>query len=117
MIVFRMEAKLKIAEELARGEAARQAGLEGQARVCARRAAGAAAREYLDQRGLEAPGPSAYDLLAYLRDLPGVSAEIRQAAGHLLTRVDESFSLPVEADLLEEAKWLAQALEENLNAD
>jgi hypothetical protein len=117
MIVFRIEAKSKIAEELTRGEAARQAGLEGRARVCARRAAGAAVREYLVQRGLAAPGQSAYDLLAYLRDLPGVSEEIRQAAGHLLTRVDESFSLPVEVDLLAEAGWLAQALEKSLNAD
>ncbi len=115
--MFRTEAKSKIAEELARGEAARQAGLEGRARVCARRAAGAAVREYLDQRGLAAPGTSAYDLLAYLQDLPEVSAEIRQAAGHLLTRVDESFSLPEEADLMAEAGWLAQALEESLNAD
>jgi len=116
MIVFRKEAKSKIAEELARGADARLAGLEGRARVCARRAAGAATREYLELRGIATPGSSAYDLLVFLQDLPEVSPEIRQAAGHLLTRVDESFSLPVEADLLAEAGWLAQALEASLDA-
>jgi hypothetical protein len=112
-----MEVKSKIAEELTGGEAARQAGLEGRARVCARRAAGAAVREYLELRGIAAPGPSAYDLLAFLQGLAGTSPEIREVAGHLLTRVDESFSLPVEVDLLAEARWLAQALEESPGAD
>jgi hypothetical protein len=115
MFVFRMEAKAKISEELARGEAARQAGLEGRARVCARRAAGAAIREYLELRGLTAPGSSAYDLLAFVQGMPGVSPEIRQVAGRLLTRVDESFTLPVEVDLLADARWLAQELEFSLD--
>ncbi len=113
--MFRTEAKLKIAEELARGEAARREGLEGRARVCARRAAGEAIREYLSLRGLEQPGPSAYDLLVYLQNFPDssadVSPEIRQSAGHLLERVDESFALPAEVDLLAEASWLAKELE------
>ncbi len=109
--MFRTEVKLKIAEELARGEAARKAGLEGRARVCARRAAGAAIREYLSLRGLEIPGPSAFDLLAYLQGLEDVSPEIQHAAGRLLERVDESFALPAGVDLLAEAGWLARELE------
>jgi hypothetical protein len=112
--MFRMEAKSKIAQELARGAAARGQGLEGRARVCARRAAGAAVREYLEQRGLDAPGPSAYDLLAYLQGYAGVSEAIRRAAGHLMARVDEDFSLPADVDLLAEAAGLAQALEASL---
>jgi hypothetical protein len=120
--VFRTEAKTKIAEELARGEAARLTGLEGRARVCARRAAGVAVREYLYQRGVTAPGTSAYDLLAFLQDMPGnlpveKLAEIRQAAGHLLERVNENFTLPVEVDLLEEARRLARALEAGLDEE
>ncbi len=109
--MFRTQAKLKIAEELARGEAARKEGLEGRARVCARRAAGVAIREYLSLRGLEQPGPSAYDLLAYLQELTDESPEIRRAAGRLLERVDESFALPTDVDLLAEAGWLAKELE------
>jgi hypothetical protein len=115
--VFHEEVKSKIAQELARGEAARLAGFEGRARVCARRAAGAAVREYLNHRGISGPGPSAFDLLAFLQEMPEVSMEIRQAAGRLVIRVDESFSLPVETDLLAEAAWLAQALEASLDED
>ena len=50
---------------------ARVQGLEGRARVCARRAAGAAVREFFELRGLPLPGPSAVDLLEALRELPG----------------------------------------------
>ena len=109
--MFREEVKQKIEEELARGLAARVSGFEGRARVCARRAAGAAVREYLTQRGLALPGPGAYDLLAALQDLPGASDAVRRAAGNLLTRVDETYALPIDVDLLAEARWLAAELE------
>jgi hypothetical protein len=109
--MFREQAKAKIENELARGESARRDGFEGRARVCARRAAGAAVREYLSLRGLPLPGESAYDLLAGLRSLPGMSEEVRAAAEHLMARVDEGFALPAEIDLLADARWLAGELE------
>jgi hypothetical protein len=112
--MFRPEVKGKIAGELARGDAARRAGFEGRARVCARRAAGEAIREYLALRGLEPPGRSAYDLLALLQDLSDAPPAARQAAGALLARVDENFSLPVDTDLLAEAGRLARELEASL---
>ena len=120
--MFRAEAKQHIAEELARGAAAREAGFEGRARVCARRAAGAAVREYLELRG--APnlmqGGSAYDLLVYMRDLaesgmgpagPG----IRQRVDYLLVRVNEAYALPVDVNLLAEASGLVDDLESLLS--
>ncbi len=109
--MFRAEVKQKIEEELARGLAARVEGFEGRARVCARRAAGAAVREFLELQGLPVPGPSAYDLLAALHEMPGPSDAVRRAAGNLLTRVDETYALPTDADLLAEARWLANELE------
>lgn len=109
--MFRPTAKIKIAEELARGEAAREAGLEGRARVCARRAAGAAIREYLELRGLTPQVSSAYDLLVEFQRMPEIPADWREAAEALLARVDESFSLPEQVDLLAQARWLAQQLE------
>ncbi len=120
--MFRTPANAKIAEELARGAAARQDGLEGRARVCARRAAGAAIREYLELRGLQAPGSSVYDLLAYLQDLadiPGkipakISRDVRRAAENFLARVNEDYTLPGDVDLLAEAAWLAEVLEAGL---
>jgi hypothetical protein len=112
--MFQAEIKSRIEAELTRGEAARRAGLEGRARVCARRAAGVAARAYLEQRGLNPPGTSATDVLAFLRNLPGVGPEIRRVAEHMLARVDEAFTLPVEIDLLGEARWLVSEFERHM---
>jgi 8-oxo-dGTP pyrophosphatase MutT (NUDIX family) len=124
--MFRNEARAKIEHELAQAQAARQAGSEGRARVCARRAAGAAIREYMEQAGLPLPAggraASAYDLLGHLHALAGqpgsfpadTAEKIVQVTGHLRARVDEQFNLPVEADLLAGARWLADALEAHL---
>lgn len=109
--MFRPEVRKKIQQELLQGEAARDQGLEGRARVCARRAAGAAIREYLEQRGEPSPGPSAVDALEYLRSASGFLPQIQTVADHLLARVDENHQLPVDVDLLAEARWLVQALE------
>lgn len=112
--MFRAEARSKIEEELARGAQARRDGFEGRARVCARRAAGAAIREYMALKGLPASGPSAYDLLAGLQDEPSLSAQMRQAIERLLARVDENYTLPADVDLLEDARWLAAELERHV---
>jgi hypothetical protein len=109
--MFRDEVKQKIAEELRRGEAARKTGMEGRARVCARRAAGEAVREALAQRGRAVAGPSAVDMLAALREDPETSAEVRAAAERLLMRVDEGYTLPKEIDLLADARMLVEALQ------
>ena len=110
--MYRDTIKKKIDEELVNGDAARRAGLEGRARVCARRAAGVAVREYLELHGESPAGPSAVDVLEQLRARPDISPEIRQAAEHLLVRVNEGFDLPVQVDLLAEARWLINRLED-----
>lgn len=110
-LMFQPEVLLKIEQELSRGESARQQGLEGRARVCARRAAGIAARAYLESRGLPLPGTSVMDLLACLQSLPGLSPGIQQAVEHLLTRVNESCELPPEIDLLAIVRRLVHELQ------
>jgi hypothetical protein len=109
--MFRVELREKIEQELAQGEKARQEGFEGRARVCARRAAGIAIREYLRIKAIPSPGLSAVDLLEALLVVEGISGEMRQAAQRLLMRVDEDYSLPADIDLLADARWLAQELE------
>jgi hypothetical protein len=114
--MFQPETQIKIEQELARGEEARRQGLEGRARVCARRAAGIAVRAYLEGRGLLTSGqgaafPNAVDLLNLLQTLPGLSEEVRQAASLLLIRVNEAYELPVEADLLEITRGLVRDLQ------
>jgi hypothetical protein len=96
--------------EFKRAEQARARGNEGQARVCARRAAGIAAREYFARRGQAIHIPSAYDLLNMLIEDPSLSDDLRQIAAHLTLRVDEEFKLPADIDLIVESKKLCDKL-------
>ena len=91
-------------------EKARARGNEGQARVCARRAAGIAIREYLTRKGIRPPSTNAVDLLNLLRDDPLLSPDLKLIADHLTLRVTEEFKLPVDADLVAEAKRLCEEL-------
>ncbi len=99
----------RIEVELAAAEAARAAGNEGRARVCARRAAGLAALDFLARRGARS-GASAYDALQSLASLPGLDPGLAAAAGRLTRRVDEDFRLPPEVDLIAEASRLIEGL-------
>ncbi len=97
--------------ELNRAETARAANNEGMARVCARRAAGMVANAYLLRRGLpSSPGSSAYDSLRYLVTLPALPDGVQSIAGHFLLRITPDHTLPVQADLIAEARWLARQL-------
>jgi hypothetical protein len=100
----------EIQAEFEKAAQARLRGNEGQARVCARRAAGIAVREYLTRRGTRPSSISAYDLLNSLKDNPLLSPDLRRIADLLTVRVTEEFKLPVEADLVEEAKFFCEEL-------
>ena len=102
--------KAKIQSEFERAETARMRGNEGQARVCARRAAGIAIREYYTRRGQTVRTPSAYDLCKLLAEEPYLPPDLKQAAGYLILRVTDEFNLPVEVDLLDEARKLCGGL-------
>ncbi len=101
---------IEIQSEFNRAEQAHARGNEGQARVCARRAAGIAIREYLIRRGERAPSASAYDLLNLLKDDPNLPPNLKMIVDHLTLRVTEEFKLPVEADLIAEARSLCRWL-------
>jgi hypothetical protein len=105
-----MDWQNQIEAELEQAEQARGRGNEGQARVRARRAAGIAAREYLARQGIQQPSASAYDLLNLLKDDPELSPDLKRIAGHLTVRVNEEFNLPVDADLVAEARMFCQEL-------
>jgi HEPN domain-containing protein len=105
-----MDWKEKMELEFERAAEARARGNEGQARVCARRAAGIAIREYYTRRGQPVGTPSAYDLLGQIASEPQVSPEIKQAAEYLTLRVTEEFKLPVDVDLVKEARKLCDNL-------
>ena len=100
----------QIDRELSQAENARAQGLEGRARVCARRAAGMAARAYLETRGEPIPTFNAVDLLQGLAERPELHAQARQAIGYLLLRVTPDFQLPVSVDLIAESRRLTALL-------
>jgi hypothetical protein len=105
-----MNWQTEIQDEFEKAEQARARGNEGQARVCARRAAGIAAREFLTRQGTRPPSVSAYDLLNLLKSDPRLSPDLRSIADHLTLRVNEEFKLPVNADLIAEARTFCQKL-------
>ena len=96
--------------EFDRATQARERGNDGQARVCARRAAGIAIREYLTRQGIRPPSNSAYDLLNLIKDDPHLSSDLKQIADHLTLRVTEEFKLPIDADLIAEARTFCEDL-------
>lgn len=105
-----MNWKDELQREFEQAEAARTRGNEGRARVCARRAAGIAAREYLQRIGQPVQTASVLTLLDHLQAQTALTPDLRQAAAHLTLRVTEAFSLPVPIDLIVEAKKLCRAL-------
>jgi hypothetical protein len=105
-----MNIEAQLNAEFERAEAARARGNEGQARVCARRAAGMAAREYFARRGYAVRSPSAMDLLNLLMEEPLLSPDLKQSAAYLTLRVNEAFKLPVNVDLIAEARKLCEGL-------
>ena len=107
-----MDWQTQIKAEFEKAEEARARGNEGQARVCARRAAGIAIREYLQRQGIRPPSVSAYDLLNLLKANPDLASrpDLKQIADHLTLRVTEEFKLPVNADLVAEAREFCEGL-------
>ncbi len=97
-------------QELSQAETARSAGKEGRARACARRAAGILIAEYYQRQGIPTSGLSAYELIQKLSSQPHLPTSARERAGYFLQRVTLDHTLPVEADLIQEARRLAAEL-------
>jgi hypothetical protein len=108
-----MDIKFSLQQEFDKAQQARINKNEGQARVCARRAAGIAIREYLTRNGTRVPSMSAYDLLNLLKEDALIPADIKLLADHLTVRVTEEFNLPFDADLIAEARLLCDWLLNN----
>lgn len=102
--------KSQLKVEMERAESARSKGNEGQTRVCARRAAGIAIREFYARRGDIVHTPSALTLLDKLAVEPNLSPELTQSINYLVLRVDKEFKLPAGIDLLDEVRNLCNAL-------
>jgi hypothetical protein len=100
----------QLRKEFEKAQQARINKNEGQARVCARRAAGIAIRVYLTRKGISVPSMSAYDLLNLLKEDTLLPSNMQLIVDHLTVRVTEEFQLPIDADLIAEARVLCDWL-------
>jgi hypothetical protein len=105
-----MDWQSQIQAEFDKARQARDRGNEGQARVCARRAAGIAAREYFARKRRAARTSGAYDVLNLLMEDQTLADDLRQAATYLTLRVNQDFKLPVDVDLIAVARKLCDGL-------
>jgi len=96
--------------ELNQAEEARQAGNEGRARVCARRAAGHIIEEYGCRKKIQFPNESIYVRIKYLADQSDITPQVREILEHLVIRIMPDHTLPIEADLIAEVRALAMEL-------
>ena len=97
-----------IEAELAQAQKAREAGNEGQARVCARRAAGIAIREWYRRRLGTGWHGDALKQLQRLQADALAPENVREAARRLTIRVDFDHTLPFEADPIEDARGIVE---------
>ena len=108
----------EIQAEMENATAARAAGNEGRARVCARRAAGMAARDFLTRHAFLSYGDaqgedrknSVYETLQTLVSFPGLDPDLKIATMHMTMRVSEEFHLPPGIDLIAEAYKIIRGL-------
>jgi len=101
-------------QELFCSENARLTGNEGKARVCARRAAGIAVRALFNASGETVKDPSAYAVLNHLCQLETTPRHIKETASRMLTRVAPDYTLPIQTDLIADARvliaWAAELI-------
>jgi hypothetical protein len=100
--------------ELQHAHEARASGFEGRARVCARRAAGLAIREYLIAKYNSFRSNSLFDLIVdqTARDL--LPPQLFDSLDRLSLKVNEQFQLPAGVDLISDAKFVITLLEAKL---
>lgn len=108
---------LQIQEELLLAKQSRIEGNEGRARVCARRAAGAAAQDYLLKAGIGERTENALESLLTLKVELELPDQVEKAIDWLLHRVDLDHNLPAEVDLIIEAERVIQYINSGENEE
>ena len=101
----------QIKEELLLAKQSRLEGNEGRARVCARRAAGAAVKEYLARKGFANKPGNAIQSLLILKQSGDLPDRVLKAIDWLIQRVNEDHNLPTDVDLIHEAGVVIQYID------
>ena len=103
--------RLQVQEELLLAKQSRLEGNEGRARVCARRAAGAAVQAYLSMDGSLPVGESVIQSLIRFKRTGQIPPRVRIAVNWLVKRVNQDYSFPADVDLIHEAGVVIQYIE------
>lgn len=109
-----LEWKKLTVEELNHAENSQEQGNEGRARVCARRAAGHVAGEYLQRNGMKVDSMNSLNRLKAMLSRTELSQDTKSIIEHFLIHTTTEHNLPIEADLIEDVRFLALEL---LNTD
>jgi hypothetical protein len=97
------DTQYQIQEELLLAKQSRKEGNEGRARVCARRAAGAAVQLFLSQEDNRKQTDNTFQSLRTFRGREHLPDRVHLAVCRLTQRVNQDYQLPAEVDLIEEA--------------
>lgn len=95
-----------IEREFSTAEEALRKGNDGMARVCARRAAGAAITFWLQDNRHPGWGVDAMSQLRSLQQQEAIPAEVRDAARRLSTKVTERFEAPFPTHPIEDGRMI-----------
>jgi hypothetical protein len=100
--------------ELRNAQISLAAGLEGRARVCARRAASILLRDYLNQRNELNPKLNSMETIHYMQK-KSENPELISLLSHFSERVNEGHQLPSGTDLVASLFELAQLLDNSID--
>lgn len=111
------EAKTQIENELDKAKTALRQGFEGRSRVHARIAAGIAVRSYFPSKGITQPLPqNTYDILCALWSYSDTPSAIKNLLEQLTRKVDASYHLPDDIDLIDATRQLVILLENEIQS-
>jgi|YelNatPaOPRAMG01_1025707.scaffolds.fasta_scaffold02319_16 hypothetical protein len=95
--------------EIERALAARSSGKEGMARVCARRAANILIQQYFNLRNVPST-KNAMKNLIFLQQYLNPAHPAQSLISNLIQRVDVTFNLPNDVDLIQDVLKLKELL-------
>jgi hypothetical protein len=108
-----MNSHITFKKEYKAAQDAQALGLEGKARVCARRAAGLLIQKYLSTQNLDTIKMNSLDLIKHLQQTSD-SLELALLLSHYFEVVNTDHHLPSDMDLVASLPKLAQLLNINL---
>lgn len=91
-------------------QASEASGMEGRARVCARRAASILLRDHLQRKNELSLGMNSLDIIKYVQESSAPS-DLSTLLSHFTEKVNEGYQLPSKTDLVASLFQLAQMLD------